>query len=102
MKIVSIWDSRFQYTDELIKMGADISAHGKTAMIKGVEKLYGSPVNSHDLRAGAAMIIAGLICDGYTEIYDIEHIERGYERIVEKFKDLGANISLVREGKKRC
>lgn len=100
--IESIWDSRFQYTDELIKMGANISAHGNTAMIKGVEKLYGSPVHSHDLRAGAAMILAGLISDGYTEIYDIEHIERGYENFVEKFKGLGANISLVRDGNKRC
>lgn len=102
MIVESIWDSRFQYTDELIKMGADITAHGKTAMIKGVEKLYGSPVHSHDLRAGAAMILAGLICDGYTEIYDIEHIERGYERIVEKFKGLGANIRSSREGNEKC
>lgn len=102
MIVESIWDSRFQYTDELIKMGADISAHGKTAMVKGVEKLYGSPVHSHDLRAGAAMILAGLISDGYTEIYDIEHIERGYENFVEKFKSLGANISLVRDGKEKC
>ncbi len=102
MIVESIWDSRFQYTDELIKMGADITAHGKTAMVKGVEKIYGSPVHSHDLRAGAAMILAGLISDGYTEIYDIEHIERGYENFVEKFKELGADISLVKDVNKKC
>ncbi len=97
MIIESIWDSRFQYTDELIKMGADITAHGRTAMVKGVDKLYGSPVGAHDLRAGAAMILAGLVAHGRTEIYDIYHIERGYENIVEKFKKLGAKIEFYRD-----
>lgn len=91
--VESIWSSRFQYTDELLKMGADITTHGNTAIIKGVEKLYASPVYAHDLRAGAAMIIAGLIAEGKTEIYHIYHILRGYERIVEKFNSLGANIT---------
>ena len=95
--VESIWESRFQYTDELAKMGADISAHGSTAIIKGVDKLYSAPVQSHDLRAGAAMIIAGLIADGKTEVTNIEHILRGYENITEKFSNLGANIKLVDE-----
>ena len=100
MIIESIWESRFQYTDELIKMGADITAHGRTAMVKGVPELEGCPVASHDLRAGAAMILAGLVAHGKTEIYDIHHIERGYENIVDKFRSLGAKIELVRD--KRC
>ncbi len=93
MIIESIWESRFQYTDELIKMGAEINAQGKTAMITGVDQMYGSPVKAHDLRAGAAMIIAGLISEGKTEITNIHHILRGYENICEKFTKLGANIS---------
>jgi UDP-N-acetylglucosamine 1-carboxyvinyltransferase len=98
MIVENIWESRFQYTDELAKMGANISAHGNTAVINGVDKLYGSPVTAHDLRAGAAMIIAGLAADGNTEIYSIEHILRGYENIVDKFNNLGANIEYVKEG----
>ncbi len=76
-------------------MGADIAAHGNTAIIKGVDKLYGSPVRAHDLRAGAAMIIAGLIAEGRTEVYDIHHILRGYEDIVSKFTNLGAKLEYV-------
>ena len=92
MIVESIWESRFQYTAELVKMGATISYHDRTAMFTGVKELYGSPVKAMDLRAGAAMIIAGLTAHGATEIYDIHHIERGYENIVDKFKALGANI----------
>ena len=95
--VETIWESRFQYTDELAKMGADISAHGTTAIIKGVDKLYSAPVRSHDLRAGAAMVIAGLIAEGDTEVYDIFHILRGYENMVEKFNALGANIEYKKD-----
>ena len=93
----SIWESRFQYTEELNKMGAKISAQGKTAFFEGVEKLYGAPVYSSDLRAGAALIIAGVIAEGKTDIYNIEHIDRGYEKIEEKFRKLGAKIERVNE-----
>lgn len=95
--IENIWESRFQYTDELNKMGANITAQGKTAFFEGVEKLYGSPVYSSDLRAGAALIIAGIIAEGKTEIYNLEHIDRGYENIEEKFRNLGAKIERVKE-----
>ena len=95
--IENIWESRFQYTDELNKMGANITAQGKTAFFEGVEKLYGSPVYSSDLRAGAALIIAGVIAEGKTEIYNLEHIDRGYENIEEKFRNLGAKIERVKE-----
>ena len=99
MIIENIWESRFQYTDELAKMGASISAHASTAIVKGVDSLYGSPVKCHDLRAGASMIIAGLVADGTTEVYEIHHILRGYENIVEKFNSLGATIEYVADNK---
>ena len=93
----SIWDSRFQYTAELNKMGAKISAQGKTAYFEGVEKLTSAPVYSTDLRAGAALIIAGIVAEGETEVYNLEHIDRGYEDIESKFRGLGANINRVTE-----
>ena len=93
----SIWESRFQYTEELNKMGAKISAHGKTAEFDGVETLTGAPVYATDLRAGAALIIAGVSAEGQTEIYNLSHIDRGYENIEEKFRKLGAKIERVVE-----
>lgn len=93
----SIWESRFQYTEELNKMGAKITAQGKTAIFDGVEKLSGAPVAASDLRAGAALIIAGISAEGVTEVYNLEHIDRGYENIEEKFKKLGAKIERVVE-----
>ena len=93
----SIWESRFQYTEELNKMGAKISAHGKTAVFDGVDKLVGAPVYASDLRAGAALIIAGICAEGKTEIYNLNHIDRGYENIEEKFRKLGAKIERVEE-----
>lgn len=91
----SIWESRFQYTAELNNMGAMITAQGKSAIFEGVEALYGAPVYSTDLRAGAALIIAGCAANGETEIYNLEHIDRGYECIEEKFRRLGAKIERV-------
>lgn len=91
----SIWESRFQYTQELNKMGAKITTSGKTAVFEGVEYLYGAPVNATDLRAGAALIIAGISANGQTEVFNLHHIDRGYENIEEKFKKLGAKIERV-------
>ncbi len=93
----SIWESRFQYTEELNKMGAKITAQGKMAFFEGVEKLYGAPVYSTDLRAGAALVIAGTAAEGITEVYNLEHIDRGYENIEEKFRKLGAKIKRIKE-----
>ena len=93
----SIWESRFQYTNELNKMGAQITSQGKSAIFEGVEKLYGASVYSTDLRAGAALIIAGIIAEGKTEIYNLEHIDRGYENIEAKFRNLGAIIDRIKE-----
>ena len=91
----SIWENRHKHTDELKKMGAMIKVEGRTAIIDGVEKLEGAKVIATDLRAGAAMVIAGLIANGDTEIVDIEHIDRGYPHIEEKFRSLGADIRRV-------
>lgn len=91
----SIWESRFQYTNELNNMGAHITAQGKTAIFEGVKELSGAPVYASDLRAGAALLIAGIVANGTTELYNINHIDRGYERIEEKFRNLGANIERV-------
>ncbi len=93
----SIWESRFQYTDELNKMGAKITSQGKTAIFEGVKELSGAPVYVTDLRAGAALIIAGIIAKGTTNIYNLEYIDRGYENIEEKFRNLGAKIERVEE-----
>ena len=87
-----IFNNRFRYVDELRRMGADISVEGKVAVIEGVGKLMGAPVTAPDLRAGAALVIAGLAASGVTEIDDIYHIERGYENIEEKLRSLGADI----------
>lgn len=93
----SIWESRFQYTEELNKMGAKITAQGKSAFFEGVHKLYGAPVYSTDLRAGAALIVAGTAANGITEVYNLEHIDRGYENIEEKFRKVGAKIERIIE-----
>jgi len=88
----SIWESRFKHIDELKKMGACVKVEGRVAIIDGVTKLTGAIVKATDLRAGAAMVIAGLIAEGVTEVTSIEHIDRGYPHIENKFKALGADI----------
>lgn len=90
-----VWDDRFRYVEQLKRMGAEIRVEGKLAIIDGVEKLTGAAVKATDLRAGAAMIIAGLMADGTTEIRDIYHIDRGYENFENKFIALGADIHRV-------
>lgn len=88
----SVWDNRFQYVGQLTRMGANIQVDGKLAVIDGVDELTGVKVKATDLRAGAAMIIAGLIANGETVIEDIKYIDRGYEDVVRKFAALGADI----------
>ncbi len=90
-----VWDNRFKYVDQLSRMGADIEVNGKVAVITGVDHLSGAPVKADDLRAGAAMIIAGLVAKGRTEIESIIYIDRGYENVVEKFSAIGADIERV-------
>ncbi len=90
-----VWDNRFRYVEELILMGADIKVDGKLAVIQGPTEFSAAPVKAVDLRAGAAMIIAGLVASGKTEIENIHHIQRGYEDIVGKLTKAGADIKLV-------
>lgn len=87
-----VWDNRFKYLDQLMRMGANVQVDGTIAVIQGVDELTGAPVRADDLRAGAAMIIAGLAASGITEIEDIIYIDRGYEDYVEKLRNLGADI----------
>lgn len=91
----SVWETRFSYVPQLRKMGADIIENGSTAHVDGVPNLKGAKVRALDLRAGAAMVIAGLAATGTTEISDIRYIERGYEQIVDKLTSLGAEIRRV-------
>ena len=91
----NVWDNRFRYTDELNRFGSKISVDGKIAVVEGVPELVGTSVRALDLRAGAAMVIAGLAASGTTIIENVKHIERGYENIVEKLSNLGADIKKV-------
>lgn len=91
----NVWDNRYQYISELVRMGAHISVEGRLAIIEGGTPLTAAPVKATDLRAGAAMIVAALQVPGTTEISSIQYIERGYEDVVEKFKALGADIKKV-------
>ena len=91
----SIFENRFKYLDELARMGANIKVEGNSATIEGVEKLSGARVSAPDLRAGAALCIAGLATDGITIVDDIVYIQRGYERFEEKLRSLGGIIERV-------
>jgi len=88
----NIWESRFQYVADLQTMGANVTVIGPFALVSGPNALHGALVEAHDLRAGAAMVLAGLIADGVTEISQAHRIDRGYERILEKLQSIGANI----------
>lgn len=90
-----VWDNRFKYAGQLLRMGADINVNGQFASIEGVGALRGAPIQADDLRAGAAMIIAGLVAQGETRVENVDHVDRGYEDVVEKLKKLGAKIKRV-------
>ncbi len=91
----SVWDSRFSYVPQLTRLGANIIEQGHMAIVQGVDSLRGAAVKAPDLRAGAALVIAGLVAKGVTEISDIKYIERGYENLVEKLVGVGADIRRV-------
>jgi UDP-N-acetylglucosamine 1-carboxyvinyltransferase len=88
----TLFENRFQHVPELVRMGADITVKGPAAVIRGMPRLKGAPVMVSDLRAGIALIIAALAADGVTEIHRIYHLDRGYERLVEKLSAAGASI----------
>jgi len=94
----SVYETRFfGYCSELESMGANIKINGKTALVSGVESLHGSTVCAHDLRAGAALVIAGLAAQGTTYVEHIHFIERGYEHLIPKFSALGADIRRIED-----
>ena len=93
----TVFENRFMHASELKRMGANVKIDGRSAVIEGVDGLSGSDVKASDLRAGAALILAGLVAEGYTSIGDIYHIDRGYVEIEKKFRSLGANIQRVKE-----
>ncbi len=92
----TIFEHRFQHVPELQRMGASVALRGNTAVVQGVEKLYGASVMATDLRASASLVIAGLVADGETEVRRVYHIDRGYERIEEKLRRVGAKIERVK------
>ena len=92
--VENIFENRYKYTQELNKMGAKITVEGKSAVIRGTRKLYGANVKATDLRGGAALVLAGLMATGTTQIDNIDYILRGYENLDEKLRRLGANIKV--------
>lgn len=91
----NIFENRFMFASELVRMGADIRIESHHAMIHGVKGFSGAQVTSPDLRGGAALVLAGLVASGYTSVSDIRHIKRGYENFVKKFQNLGARVELM-------
>lgn len=89
----NVFAGRFGYIDELRRMGADITIEGHHAVVRGIVRLSGAPVRARDIRAGAALVLAGLVADGCTEISGVEHIDRGYEHFVEKLRHIGVDIT---------
>ncbi len=89
----NVFENRFMFASELMRMGADIAIEDHHAIVHGGQTLQGAPVSSTDLRAGAALVLAGIVAEGYTTIYDVEHIDRGYEDYVGKLRSLGADVS---------
>lgn len=94
MVVENIFENRYKYTQELVRMGAKITIEGRTAIIKGVRRLYGTNVKSTDLRGGAALVLAGIVAKGKTTIQNIEYVLRGYEDFDKKIKNLGINIKV--------
>lgn len=96
MIVENLFENRYKYTQELIRMGAKITIEGKTAVVKGVRKLYGANVKATDLRGGAALVMAGITAKGDTKIENVEYILRGYDKFEQKLRNLGADIQFIK------
>ena len=94
----TIFENRYMHVPELARMGADITVKGRTAVVRGVDKMVGAPVMATDLRASMSLIIAGLVADGQTEVSRVYHLDRGYERLEEKLSAVGADIERQSDG----
>jgi UDP-N-acetylglucosamine 1-carboxyvinyltransferase len=93
----TVFENRFMHVPELARMGADITVHGHSAIVRGVDKLKGAEVMATDLRASVALVLAGLVAEGETVVNRIYHLDRGYENIVKKLSNVGANIERMSE-----
>jgi len=91
----NIFDNRFAFVDEMNRMGADIRTEGRHAVVRGVPRLSGAPVRAHDVRAGAALVLAGLAAEGETEVLAPHHVERGYPDLPGKLRALGADVERI-------
>jgi UDP-N-acetylglucosamine 1-carboxyvinyltransferase len=91
----TIFENRYMHVPELARMGANIEVRGRTAVVRGVDKLIGAPVMATDLRASMSLIIAGLAAEGETQVHRLYHLDRGYERLEEKFALIGAQVERV-------
>jgi UDP-N-acetylglucosamine 1-carboxyvinyltransferase len=91
----NVFEARFRFVDEMIRLGADARTDGHHAVVRGVERLSSAPVWASDIRAGAGLVLAGLCAEGVTEVWDVTHIDRGYPRFVENLRDLGADVARV-------
>jgi UDP-N-acetylglucosamine 1-carboxyvinyltransferase len=91
----NVFESRFRFVDEMMRLGADARTDGHHAVVRGVDRLSSAPVWASDIRAGAGLVLAALCADGVTEVWDVEHIDRGYPRFVENLRALGAHVARV-------
>ena len=91
----NVFEARFRFVDEMMRLGADARTDGHHAVVRGVEQLSSAPVWASDIRAGAGLVLAGLVADGETEVHDVFHIDRGYPLFVENLVSLGAEIERV-------
>jgi len=94
----NVFDNRFGFVDELHRLGADIRNEGRHAVVRGVDRLSGAPVRAQDVRAGAALVVAGLAAEGETPVLDPYHVDRGYPDLAGQLQALGADVRRVREG----
>lgn len=94
--VENIFENRYKFTQELIRMGAKVTVEGKAAVVKGVKKLYGANVKATDLRGGVALVLAGSVAKGTTKIENIEYILRGYENLLEKLQKIGMDIEIIK------
>ena len=94
----NVYDGRFQFVDELVRMGADVRNEGRHAIVRGVERLSGAPVTASDVRAGAALVLAGLVADGETIVHGCEHVDRGYSDLPATLRSLGADVERPENG----
>jgi UDP-N-acetylglucosamine 1-carboxyvinyltransferase len=94
----NVFDNRFGFVDELNRMGADVRNDGRHAVVRGVERLSGAPVRAQDVRAGAALVLAGLSADGETRVLEPHHVDRGYPDLAAKLRSLGAAVRRIGEG----